>query len=155
MARELKARLEEDYKAAFKAGQHEVVETLRFLKAQVKNAEIAKRKDLDDNEVLDVIMTDAKRHRDAIAQFDQGNRPDLAAHERAQLTILEAYLPPRLSDDELRDIIRELIAQAGAKGSQDLGRVMGVVMEKVRGQADGQKVRALVADELHKLVPAA
>lgn len=150
MAQELKARLEADYKTAFKASNALVVETLRYLKAQVKNGEIARRKDFDDHEVLDVILTDAKRHRDAIEQFERGGRADLAEHERQQLAVLEVYLPAQLSDEELRDIIRELIAQTGAASPADLGKVMGVVMQKVRGQADGQKVRALVADELTK-----
>ncbi|MBI3114918.1 MAG: GatB/YqeY domain-containing protein [Candidatus Kerfeldbacteria bacterium] len=146
----LKERFEEDYKTAFKAGQREVVGVLRELKAAVKNAEIARRKDFDDNEVLDVIMGQAKQHEDSIRQFTAGRRDDLANMERAQLKVVEQYLPAKLSPDELRDIVGELITQAGATGPKDMGAVMKLVMQKVRGQADGALVKNIVTDELAK-----
>lgn len=146
----LKDRLEQDYKQAFKAGQHEVVATLRLIKAQVKNAEIARRKDFDDHEVLEVIFQAAKRHQDAIEQFQKGGRADLVQHEQVQLSVVERYLPAKLSEAELRDIVQELIAAVGAMGPQDLGKVMGQVMAKVRGQADGAKVRTIVTQELNR-----
>ncbi len=144
----LKERIEQDYKTAFKAGHHDVVGTLRFLKSQIKNAEIARRKDFDDNEALEVIIKDAKRHTDAIEQFQKGGRADLASREQAQLAVLEAYLPARLTDAELKDIVLELVRSAGAKGPGDLGKVMGLVMAKVRGQADGTKVKQFVSEAL-------
>lgn len=149
----LQERIEQDYKNAFKAGKKDIVETLRYLKAQMKNAEIAQRKNLDDHAALEVVLRDAKRHGDAIEQFTKGGRPELAQKEQAQLTILEAYLPAKLSDDELSDIIRELMVSAGVTGVKDAGKLMGVVMAKVRGQADGSRVKLLVTQELQKQFP--
>lgn len=146
----LQERIEQDYKTAFRSGKADVVSTLRMLKAQIKNAEIARRKFLDDNEMLEVVIADAKRHKDAIAQYFKGKRPELAAKEQAELTILEQYLPDQLTDDELRDIVGELIASLGAQGPRDIGKVMGAVMAKVRGQTDGAKVKKFVSEALSK-----
>lgn len=146
----LKERIESDYKTAFKTGQREVVAVLRFLKAQVKNAEIARRKDFDDNEVLEVVIQDAKRHQDSIEQFTKGGRPDLANNEQAQLAVLKHYLPDQLSEAELRDIAQELITITGAKDAKDFGKVMGAMMEKVRGQANGKLVQKIITEELTK-----
>ncbi|MFA5070510.1 MAG: GatB/YqeY domain-containing protein [Patescibacteria group bacterium] len=146
----LKERLEEDYKTAFKQGRHLAVEALRMLKAEVKNAEIAKRKDFDDHDVLEVILRVAKRHQDSITAFNKGGRQDLADHEKEQLAVLQAYLPAKLSEEELRDIINELIAESGAKGPADFGRVMGSVMKQVKGQADGTLISKIVKEELNK-----
>lgn len=146
----LKERIENDYKTAFKTGQHEVVAVLRYLKAQVKNAEIARRKDFDDNEVLEIVIQDAKRHQDSIDQFTKGGRPDLANREQAQLAVLKHYLPDQLSEPELRDIALELIASSGAKDPKEFGKVMGLMMAKVRGQADGKLVQKIITEELAK-----
>lgn len=146
----LKERIENDYKTAFKTGQHEVVAVLRYLKAQVKNAEIARRKDFDDNEVLEIVIQDAKRHQDSIGQFQKGGRPELANNEQAQLAVLKHYLPDQLSEAELRDIAQELIAHAGAREAKEFGKVMGLMMAKVRGQADGKLVQKIITEELAK-----
>lgn len=146
----LKERIENDYKTAFKTGQHEVVAVLRFLKAQVKNAEIARRKDFDDNEVLEIVIQDAKRHQDSVDQFTKGGRPDLANTEHAQLAVLKHYLPDQLTEPELRDIAVELIVSSGAKDAKEFGKVMGLMMAKVRGQADGKLVQKIITEELTK-----
>lgn len=146
----LKERLEEDYKKYFKEGNALAVSALRLLKAEVKNAEIAKRKDFDDHEVLEIIMKVAKRHQDSMAAFTKGNRPDLTAREKEQLTVLETYLPEKLSEDELRDITLELIGEMKPAGPKDFGRVMGEVMKKLKGQAEGGLIRKIVQEELNK-----
>lgn len=146
----LKERLEDDYKKAFKEKRKVAVDTLRLLKAEVKNEEIAKRKDFDDNEVLDVIVKVAKRHQDSREAFEKGQRLDLADREAEQIKVLEEYLPDKLNEEELRDIINEMIKIAGAKGPQDFGRAMGAVMKKVRGQADGNLVNKILKEELAK-----
>ena len=146
----LKDRLEDDYKKAFKGKKKVVVGALRLLKAEVKNEEIAKRKDFDDNEVLDVIMRVAKRHQDSFEAFEKGNRRDLAKNEKEQRKVLEEYLPDKLSEEELRDIIDEMIEKVGAKGPRDFGKAMGAVMKKVKGQADGTLVNKIVKEELDR-----
>jgi len=146
----LKERLEADYKKAFKEKNEVAVETLRLLKAEVKNEEIAKRQDFDDNEVLDVVMKVAKKHKDSFEAFEKGGRQDLAAREKEQLTVLEEYLPDKLSEEELRDIICEMIEEAGAKTPADFGKVMGIVMKKVKNQADGNLVSKILKEELEK-----
>ena len=146
----LKERLEADYKKAFKAKKTLAVETLRLLKAEVKNAEIAERKDFDDNEVLEVIIKVAKRHKDSAQAFEKGHRSDLAGAENEQIKILEEYLPDKLSETELRDIINEMIEKVGARGPADFGKAMGASMKKVRYQADGDLVSRIVREELDK-----
>ncbi|MFH1367134.1 MAG: GatB/YqeY domain-containing protein [Patescibacteria group bacterium] len=146
----LKERLEADYKKAYKEGKHLAVDALRLLKAEVKNSEIAKRKDFDDHEVLEVIMKVAKRHQDSIVAYTKGNRTDLADREKEQLAVLEIYLPAKLSEEELRDIIGELIKEAGAAGPTDFGRVMSEVMKNLKGQAEGGLVSKIVKEELNK-----
>jgi len=146
----LKERLEEDYKKFFKEGNTLAVDALRLLKAEVKNAEIAKRKDFDDHEVLEVIMKVAKRHQDSIAAFTAGNRPDLMAREKEQLAVLGVYLPEKLPEDELRDIILELIKEMAAVGPKDFGRVMGEAMKQLKGQAEGGLISRIVREELNK-----
>jgi len=150
----LKERLEADYKKAFKEKDEVRVETLRLLKAEIKNREIAKRRDFIDNEVLEVIMSMAKKHKDSLDAFEKGGREDLAAREKNQLAILEEYLPAKLSEEELRDIISEIIDEMEASGPSDFGKVMGIIMKKVRGQADGNLVNKIVKEELEKLAKA-
>lgn len=146
----LKERLEADYKKFFKEGNTLAVDALRLLKAEVKNAEIAKRKDFDDHEVLGVIMKVAKRHQDSMAAFAAGNRPDLMTREKEQLAVLADYLPEKLSEDELRDIILELIEGIKAAGPKDFGRVMAEAMKELKGQADGGLISQIVREELNK-----
>lgn len=146
----LKERLETDYKKSYKEGNALAVDALRLLKAEVKNSEIAKRKDFDDHEVLEVIVKIAKRHQDSIDAFTRGNRPELAEREKNQLAVLENYLPAKLSEEELRDIIGELIKESGAAGPQDFGRVMGGIMKNLKGQAEGGLVSRILKEELNK-----
>ncbi|MDZ7798636.1 MAG: GatB/YqeY domain-containing protein [Patescibacteria group bacterium] len=146
----LKERLEADYKKAFKGKNEVAVETLRLLKAEVKNEEIAKREDFDDNKVLDVVMKVSKKHKDSSEAFKKGKREDLAAKEKEQLAVLEEYLPDKLSEEELRDIICEMIEEADAKTPKDFGKVMGIIMKKVKNQADGNLVSKILKEELEK-----
>ena len=149
----LKERIEDDYKKSFKEKNEIAVSALRMLKAAVKRAEINKRKDFDDNEVLDVVLKEVKQRRDSIEAFKKGNREDLVQKEEAEIRALEGYLPERLSEEELRDIIQEIIKQAKATSKKEFGQVMGLVMAKTRGQADGKLVSRIVNQELEKLTP--
>ncbi|MFC1662649.1 GatB/YqeY domain-containing protein [Patescibacteria group bacterium] len=140
----LKDRIEADYRKAFKSKQTEVMSALRLLKAAVKNAEIAKRKDFEDDEVEKVINQEAKKVRDSIEAYQQGNRQDLVKQEEAQLKVMEDYLPEQLSPEELKDIVHDVINRLQASRPQDMGRVMKEIMSVTEGQADGKQVKELV-----------
>ncbi len=122
---------------------------IRMVRAAVKNAEIAARgAPLDDAGVIGVIQKDVKEHRDSIAEFQKGNRQDLVAKSEAELAILVAYLPQQLSREEVAAAVREVIAQTGAQGLTDKGKVMPVVMGQLRGKADGRDINEVVTEQL-------
>lgn len=163
----LKEKINQDFKDAFKAKEELKVSVLRMLSSSFKNKEmdkraklvkagqldeavLAKESQLTDEEVLAAIGTEAKRRKDSIQQFKDGGRPELAAQEEKELAILAAYLPEQMGEDEVRRIVRESIKEAGATGAQDLGKVMKVLMPKVKGKADGNLVNKLVKEELEK-----
>lgn len=142
-------RIEAAYTAAMKAGDAATVSTLRMLKADVMNVAIAQRQDrLADPQVVEVIRRQVKQHRESLEAFQQGGRRDLADKEAQELAILETYLPPQLSEAALAAIVQECVMASGAAGPQDLGKVMRMVMERVKGQADGKRVNQLVARAL-------
>lgn len=125
-----------------------VVSTLRMLLAAVKNAQIAKGNELTDEEVLGQIAKSAKQHRESIDAYEKGGRDDLVDKEKAELSVLEKFLPEQISEEEISRIVDEVINSTGAKGAGDIGRVMGQVMAKVKGQADGNVVSAVVKSKL-------
>jgi hypothetical protein len=144
----LRDKIAQDMRDAMKARDAVRVAALRMLMASVKNTEVEKRHDLSDDEVLDVVTKEAKRRRESIEAFQQGGRNDLVEKESAELTILEAYLPERLSDDELARMVDEAIAETGATTPKQMGDVMKALMPKLRGRADGGQVSALVKGKL-------
>lgn len=140
-------KVQSDLKEALKAGDGTRVSTLRFLLSQIHNREIelhGQGKDLTDEEVVGVIQKQAKERRESIEAFRQGGRDELVRKEEGELEILSKYLPQQLDPDELEKIIQETINQTGATGPGDFGKVMGAVMAKVKGQADGTAVSAAV-----------
>lgn len=149
----LKERIDADYKAAMKARDEVQVAVLRLLRSAIHNAEIDKRRALTDDEVLGVIQAEIRKRREAIEAFEQGGRTDLADRERAELAILERYLPQALSRDELIALIRATIQQVGALSVRDMGKVMAALMPQVRGRADGREVNALVRQILEGTLP--
>ena len=144
----LKDRIQEELKEAMR--QHDTTRAgvLRLLKAAIRNAEIDRQHDLDDQEVLAVLGKEVKQRRDSIESYRQGGRGDLAAVEESELEILAAYLPRQLSEDEVREAVAQAIAELGAQGPGDLGRVMKHLMAQLRGQADGRLVNTLVREAL-------
>ncbi len=162
----LKEKIIQDYKEAFKAKEEKKVAVLRMLNAAMKNrelekrtklsksvtdvAELEKQSQLSDEEVLAVLGAEAKRRKDSIEQYQQGGRPELAAQEEAELKILSVYLPEQMSEDKLRQIVVESIKESGAAGAADLGKVMKVLMPRVKGKADGGLVSKIVKEELGK-----
>ena len=136
---------------AMKERRKEELETLRFLMAQIKNREIElhKREEgLNDDETLEVIMREAKKHRESIAEFQKGGRQDLVQKEGGQLKILERYLPAQLSEEEIKGEVAKAIRESGASSMKDLGNVMSVLMSRLKGKADGALVSKLVKELL-------
>ncbi len=144
----LKQRIMEDMKEAMKAKDTARVSTLRLLLSEIKNKEIDKRGELSDDEVLAVIQKAVKQRRESIEQYKKAGREDLAEKESKELEILESYLPQPLTEEELEAIIDEAIKEVGATSPRDMGKVMKVVMPKVRGRADGKVVNQKVREKL-------
>lgn len=142
-------KIEADLKEALKSKDAIRVSTLRMLKAGMQNSAIEKRVEkLEDKDVINVISKQVKQHRESIDGFTKGGRPDLVDKEKAELAILETYMPKQLSTDELKALIKSVIEKVGAKSKADMGRVMKAVMEEVKDQADGKLVSQLVSEEL-------
>ena len=147
----LEEKLMSDYKDALKSKDSLKVSVLSFLRAELKNLAIAKKKDLlDDNDAVAVIRKQIKAHQDSIEQFTKGSRMDLAEKEMKELDILKEYLPPQLSEEEISKLIEEVISTSGALGIKDMGRVMKDLNEKISGKADGKLVSDLVKSRLSK-----
>lgn len=133
---------------SMKAGQKERLSTLRMLLSAIKYKEVDAKHQLGDEEVVAVVSTLVKQRLDSIEQFTKGNRPDLADKEQAELVILKAYLPPQLSADEIREIVKKAAAETGASGAKDMGKLMKAVMPHVKGKSDGKLVNDIVKEVL-------
>jgi len=140
-----------DYKEAMKSRDTLKSSALSFLRAELMNAAIAKKDGaLDDNDCLSVIKKQIKQHQDSIEQFKKGNRQDLADKEAKELSILQSYLPPQLSENEISKIIEEVIISTASATIKDMGRVMKEVTAKIGPGADGRLVSTLVRARLSK-----
>jgi uncharacterized protein YqeY len=153
----LKEKLADDLKDAMRAGDETRKSTLRMLMTAVQNAEIAAvnikdpnatRESLADDQVLGVIAKQAKQRRESIDEFTKGNRKDLADKEASELAILETYLPAMMSRDEIVAEARKAIAETGATGPADKGKVMPVIMKALAGRADGRAINEVVTELL-------
>lgn len=144
----LKEQLTEDMKTALKAGDKLRLSTVRMMLSEVKNAEIAKRGELTDEEAAAVVAREARMRREAIEEFGKGGRQDLVDKETAELAVIQGYMPEQISSDEVRKIVAETIEEVGATTPADLGKVMGRLMPKVKGKADGKMVNQLVREML-------
>ena len=147
----LKGQITEDMKSAMKAGEKDRLKVVRLIRAAIKQIEIDTREELDDAAVLTVLTKMVKQRRDSVDQFEKGDREDLAAIERAEIVVLQGYLPEPLSADELGTIVDEAIKSSGAEGIRDMGKVMGVVKSKAAGRADMGAVSSTVKDRLNAL----
>jgi uncharacterized protein YqeY len=149
----LKERIDADYKTAMKERDALRVSVLRLLRSAIHNAEIDRQRALTDDEILGVIQSEIRKRCESIEAFQQGGRADLAEREQAELAILETYLPQPLSRAELEALVRETIQEVGALSVRDMGKVMAVLMPKVRGRADGREVNELVRQLLEGASP--
>jgi len=141
----LQDRLSADLKQAMKAGDKPRVETLRLLRAGIKNAEIAQQSPLDDSNVLAIV---AKQRRESIAEFEKGKRQDLVDREEAELSILLEYLPQQMSRDEIIIAARQAVEEVEARGPGDKGKVMQKLMPQLKGKADGRDINDVVTELL-------
>jgi len=146
----LKQKIFEDLKAAMREGNAEKRDTLRMLDSMVKNVEIEKKKreiGLSDEEVQEVVAKAIKQRKDAIAQYTEGGREELAEKEKKEIEFLSNYMPAQMGEEEVRKIVRETISESG---ETDMGKAMGLSMAKLKGKADGAIVRKIVEEELKK-----
>jgi uncharacterized protein len=144
----LAAQIDRDLVAALKAQDRTRVATLRLLKAAAKNAEVERRRPLEEPELLDVIWRQVKLRREAALEYERADRKESAQQELEEMHILEGYLPPQLGDEDVRSIIEQAIQEASASGPGDLGRVMKLAMPALKGKADGARVNQLARELL-------
>ena len=144
----LKARINDDVKAAMRGGDARRRDALRLLLSALKQREVDERKELADADVVAVMEKMIKQRRESIVQFEKGGRQDLAQNEQFEVEIFQAYMPQALSGAEIETAVAEAIAAAGAKAPSDMGKVMGVLKGKLAGRADMSKVSGLVKAKL-------
>jgi len=145
----LKEQLHQDLMTAMKSKDEVALSALRLLKTSIMKFETAgEQKTANDEDVIQIVGKEIKQRKDSIEQFEKGNRPELAEKEKAELKILEKYLPPQMSEDEIKAIIKEGMASSGASSKSDIGKLMGAIMPKLKGKADGGLVNKLVQEML-------
>jgi uncharacterized protein YqeY len=144
----LREQINDDLKAAMRSGETVRRDTIRLLTAALKQREVDERKTLTDADVLAVIEKMIKQRRDSIAQFEQGGRQDLADKEKQELGLLQAYMPQAMGDDEVAAAVAAAVAETGAAGPADMGKVMALLKPKLAGRADMGKVSAAVKARL-------
>jgi uncharacterized protein YqeY len=145
---ELKARLQEEMKDALRSGDKIRLGALRLLHASVKNREVELRREVEDEEFLEVVASEVKRRKEAVEAYERAGREDLVARELREQEVLEVYLPAQLAEAEVSSLIEEALAATGASGPGDLGKVMAYVMGKAKGRVDGGTVNRLVRERL-------
>lgn len=144
----LKTQLRDALTAALKAGDAQRKMTLRMALASIKNAEVEARGELDEERVLGLLQKEVKSRQETIEGAEQANRPDLIEKAELEIGILSEFLPQPLTTDELRVLVEEAIQESGAASIDDIGRVMGVLMPKIRGKADGKEANQIVRELL-------
>jgi uncharacterized protein YqeY len=148
----LKERINEDIKAAIKAGDKIRLEAIRAIKKDIIEKETSEKRahrgELTPEEELEVLTAMVKRHRDSIEQFKKAGRTDLVDEEIKQLAVIEQYLPAQLSEEEIKEVLKKIILQVGAVSAKDFGKVMGAAMKELKGKADGSLVQKLAKELL-------
>ncbi|MEG4347397.1 GatB/YqeY domain-containing protein [Microcoleus sp. A003_D6] len=149
----LRERIDAEIKAAMKSKDKVRLETVRGIKKFILEKEVSLRPSgqdtLTEAQELEILMQIAKQRRDSIEQYRKGGREDLVAQEEAELAIVEEYLPPQMSDEEVSQIVDEVIASVGATSAKDMGKVMGKAMQQLKGKADGNKIQDMVKAKLN------
>jgi uncharacterized protein YqeY len=146
----LKTRLTDDMKAAMKAGEKDRLGVIRLMNAAIKQREVDERVELDDAQVLGVLEKALKQRRDSLTQYTNAGREDLAAVERYEISVIEGYLPQQMDAAELEAAVAAAVAETGARGQADMGKVMAALKPKVAGRADMGALSGLVRNALVK-----
>jgi len=144
----LQEKLMEDLKASMKSKEKVRKNVVTLVRAAIKQREVDERIELDDTDIIDIIAKQIKQKKDSIKDFEKGNRQDLVDLTNEEIKILLDYLPPQLSNEELDSIVKDAIEQTGAQTKKDLGKLMALIMPKVKGKADGTQVNQIVAKYL-------
>ena len=144
----LKQKLSDDLKQAMREGDKVRRSAIRLAMAAIKNAEIARQASLEDADILGVIAKEVRQHKESIEAFKQGGRQELVAQEEAELAILEQYLPQQMSREEIMAEARRVIAEVGAQGLSDKGKVMPQLIAQLKGKADGREINEVVTELL-------
>ena len=141
-------QLQEELKIAMKAGEKAKMMGLRNIIGKIKAAQIDKGETLTNEESLKILKTAAKQLKESIDQYQKGGRDDLAKKEAFELTLLEKYLPEQLSEEHIRQTVKNIVKNTGSGSMQDMGKVMGATMQELAGSADGKIVQKIVQEEL-------
>lgn len=144
----LKAQITEDMKTAMRAKDAARLGTIRLLQSAMKQREVDERIELSDSDVIAIIEKMLKQRRDSIAAFESANRTDLADIEKFEVTVLQGYLPRQLTEDEIKVILDQVVADTGAEGVKDMGKVMAAIKPLVAGKADMGKISGLIKTRL-------
>jgi len=145
---DIKSQISDDVKAAMRSKDKERLGALRLIQAAFKQKEVDERIELSDEQVIAILDKMAKQHRDSITQFKEANRDDLVEIEQFELDIIDAYLPAKLSDEEISTLIEGAISKSGADSIKDMGKVMGMLKGQLQGRADMGKVSGLIKAKL-------
>ena len=145
---ELKQKLNDDLRQALRDGNKPKVSTIRLLLSAIKNAEIARIGTLEEGDIFGVLAKEVKQRQESIEAYKKGNRPDLVAQEEAEMAVLQTYLPKQVSRDEIIAEAKKIIAEVGASGPGDKGKVMPKIIAALKGKADGREINAVVTELL-------
>jgi uncharacterized protein len=144
----LREKIQQSQKEAMKARDTEKTSILRMLWAAIRNAEIEKKDDLGNDEIIQIVKRQVKQANDSLKDFESGGRNDLVEKTKKEIEMLSIYLPEQMSDDDLKEIVKKVIEDTGASSPSDIGKVMGGIMKEVGGKADGNRVKEVVASFL-------
>lgn len=148
MTASIKDKITEDMKAAMRAQEKERLATIRLILAALKQREVDERIILTDEDILSILNKMIKQRRDAITQYEAGNRQDLVQKETAEITVIQSYLPAQLSDQEIDQLITTALTESGATSAKDMGKVMGIIKGKAQGKVDMTVVSGKVKERL-------
>ena len=147
----MKSTLDDDMKQAMRDRNALKRDVIRYLRSEIRNQEIRDQKELDDPGVIQVLSRQAQQRRDSIEAYSDAGRNDLVDKEESELSIIMGYLPQQMTADEITDLVQRVVAEVGASGPADMGKVMGAIMPQVRGKAEGREVNAIVQQTLRSL----
>jgi uncharacterized protein len=144
----IEARLAEDLKQAMKSGDKTALEAIRGVRAQIQLARTSRDESLSEERIMEVLAREVKKRKESIALYEQGNRMDLADNEKREIGVIENYLPAALSEQEIDRIVLESVQESGAQSVREIGKVMSILMPKIKGRADGRMVQERVKKKL-------